>query len=37
MIAGFEAAWAFFGGVFATVVPDNMAAIVEGRRARAAA
>ena len=28
VIAGFEAAWAFFGGVFRTVIPDNMAAIV---------
>ena len=27
---GFEAAWAFFGGVFRTVIPDNTAAIVEG-------
>jgi transposase len=30
VIEGFEAAWAFFGGVFGTVIPDNMAAIVEG-------
>jgi transposase len=30
VIAGFEAAWAFFGGVFATVIPDNMKAIVDG-------
>lgn len=29
VIAGFEAAWAFFGGVFAIVVPDNMKAIVD--------
>jgi hypothetical protein len=29
VIAGCEAAWAFFGGVFAVVIPDNMAAIVE--------
>jgi transposase len=29
VIEGFEAAWAFFGGIFRTVVPDNMAAIVE--------
>ncbi len=29
MIAGFEAAWAFFGGVFKVVIPDNMAAIVD--------
>jgi transposase len=28
-IAGFEAAWAFFGGVFGVVIPDNMAAIVD--------
>ncbi|MDQ4069845.1 MAG: IS21 family transposase, partial [Actinomycetota bacterium] len=28
VIEGFEAAWAFFGGVFAVVIPDNMAAIV---------
>jgi transposase len=30
VIAGFEAAWVFFGGVFRTVIPDNMAAIVDG-------
>lgn len=29
VIEGFEAAWAFFGGVFAVVIPDNMKAIVE--------
>jgi Mu transposase, C-terminal domain len=29
VIAGFEAAWVFFGGVFRTVIPDNMAAIVD--------
>ncbi len=29
VIAGFEAAWAFFGGVFAVVIPDNMEAIVD--------
>lgn len=29
VIAGCEAAWRFFGGVFATVIPDNMKAIVE--------
>jgi transposase len=29
VIAGFEAAWSFFGGVFATVIPDNMTAIVD--------
>lgn len=28
VIAGFDAAWAFFGGVFAVVIPDNMKAIV---------
>jgi transposase len=30
VICGFEAAWAFFGGVFATVIPDNMSTIVDG-------
>ena len=29
VIEGFEAAWAFFGGVFATVVPDNMGSVVD--------
>ena len=29
VIAGFEAAWAFFDGVFGVVVPDNMATVVE--------
>lgn len=29
VIAGCEAAWAFFGGVFRVVVPDNMKAIVD--------
>lgn len=28
VIAGFEAAWAFFGGVFLVAIPDNMATIV---------
>jgi transposase len=28
VIAGFEAAWGFFGGVFPVVIPDNMRAIV---------
>jgi transposase len=28
VIAGFEAAWQFFGGVFSVVIPDNMKAIV---------
>ena len=29
VIDGFEEAWAFFGGVFRTVIPDNMSAIVD--------
>jgi transposase len=29
VIDGFEAAWSFFGGVFRTVIPDNLKAIVE--------
>jgi transposase len=29
VIAGCEAAWAFYDGVFATLVPDNLKAIVE--------
>lgn len=29
VVAGFEAAWAFFGGVFPVVIPDNMKAIVD--------
>ena len=29
VIAGFEAAWAFFDGVFAVVIVDNMKAIVD--------
>ena len=28
VIAGFEAAWAFFGGVFKIVIPDNMKTVV---------
>lgn len=28
VIAGFDAAWEFFGGVFAVVIPDNMKTIV---------
>ena len=28
VICGFEAAWAFLDGVFATVIPDNMKTIV---------
>jgi transposase len=30
VIDGFEGAWAFFGGVFRTVIPDNLKAIVAG-------
>src|SRR5260370_6194731 len=29
VIAGFEAAWTFFGGGFRVVIPDNMAPIVD--------
>ena len=29
VIAGFEAAWVFFDGVFAVAIPDNMKAIVD--------
>ena len=29
VVAGFEAAWVFFGGVFAVVIPDNMKTIVD--------
>ncbi|MDQ3946402.1 MAG: IS21 family transposase [Actinomycetota bacterium] len=29
VIEGFEAAWRFFGGVFRTVIPDNLAAVVD--------
>ena len=29
VIAGCEAAWTFFGGVFAVVVPDNLKAVVD--------
>ena len=29
VIAGFEEAWEFFGGVFAVVIPDNMKTIVD--------
>ena len=32
VIDGFEAAWGFFGGVFRTVIPDNLKAIVDRRR-----
>ncbi len=30
VIAGCEAAWAFYDGVFATLIPDNLKAIVDG-------
>jgi transposase len=30
VIAGCEAAWGFFGGVFATLIPDNLSAVVDG-------
>ncbi len=29
VIDGFEAAWVFFGGVFQTVIPDNLSAVVD--------
>ncbi|MGQ0669452.1 MAG: IS21 family transposase [Actinomycetota bacterium] len=29
VIEGFEAAWAFFGGVFKVIIPDNLKAVVE--------
>jgi transposase len=29
VIAGFDAAWAFFGGVFAVVIPDNLKPVVD--------
>jgi transposase len=29
VIAGCEAAWVFFGGVFRTLIPDNLAAVVD--------
>jgi hypothetical protein len=29
VIAGCEAAWAFFGGVFRVVVPDNMSSVID--------
>jgi transposase len=28
VIAGCEAAWSFYGGIFKVVIPDNMKAIV---------
>jgi transposase len=30
VIAGCEAAWRFFGGVFGTLIPDNLSAVVDG-------
>jgi transposase len=30
VISGCEAAWAFFGGVFKTLIPDNLSAVVDG-------
>ena len=29
VIAGWEAAWAFYGGVFAVLVPDNMSSVID--------
>jgi transposase len=29
VIAGFDAAWAFYGGVFAVIIPDNLKPIVD--------
>jgi transposase len=29
VIEGFEAAWVFFGGVFRTIIPDNLSAVVD--------
>ena len=29
VIAGFDAAWAFFGGVFAVIIPDNLKPVVD--------
>jgi transposase len=29
VIAGCEAAWAFFGGVFAVMIPDNMSSVID--------
>ena len=29
VIEGCEAAWRFFGGVFRTVIPDNLSAVVD--------
>lgn len=33
VIEGSDAAWSFYGGVFATVIPDNLKAIVEASHA----
>jgi transposase len=30
VIAGCEAAWGFFGGVFRTLIPDNLSAVIDG-------
>lgn len=30
VIAGCEAAWVFYDGVFGTLIPDNMKAVVDG-------
>ncbi len=35
VIEGCEAAWQFFGGVFRTVIPDNLSAVVDKRLTRA--
>ena len=35
VIAGCEAAWRFFGGVFKTLIPDNLSAVVESADALA--
>ena len=29
VIAGCEAAWAFFGGIFKVIIPDNMSPVVD--------
>jgi transposase len=29
VIAGFDAAWAFYGGVFAVIIPDNLSPVVD--------
>ena len=29
VIAGCEAAWAFFGGIFAVLIPDNMSSVID--------